>query len=109
MANISVNSSKVKATLTSIGTTYQSLETTLKEMENKKGELSQFWSSKEAMTFSTKLSELSTHVQSFKDKYNSFVEFVNDVLDTYGTCNTDLISTINSITEKANAEESSIQ
>lgn len=109
MANISVNSSKVKATLTSIGTTYQSLETTLKEMENKKGELSQFWSSKEAMTFSTKLSELSTHVQSFKDKYNSFVEFVNDVLDTYGTCNTDLISTINSITQKANAEESSIQ
>lgn len=104
MANISVSSSKVKAILASIGTTYKDLEATLKEMENKKTELSQFWSAKEATTFSTKLSQLSGHVQSFKNKYNSFVDFVNDVLDTYGTCNTDLISTINSITEKANSE-----
>lgn len=109
MANISVSSSKVKATLKTIGTTYQALETALKEMEKSKDMLSQFWSAKEATTFSAKLSQLSTHVNSFKDKYNSFVAFVNDVLDTYGTCNQDLISTINSITAQAKGEETSTQ
>lgn len=109
MASISVSSSKVKATLTTIDNAYQALETTLKEMEKSKDKLSQFWSAKEATAFCDKLSQLSTHVQSFKDKYNSFVAFINDVLDTYGTCNTDLISTINSITAQAKSEETSTQ
>ncbi len=104
MANISISSSKVKSTLTSIDTTYQSLELTLSEMENKKNELSQHWNSKEATAFFAKLSELSNHVADFKKKYSSFTTFINDVLDTYGTSNNDLISTINTITAKASGE-----
>ncbi len=105
MANISVKSSDVKTTLTSIGVAYESIESVLSEMETKKEELSQFWSSKEATAFSNKLSDLSEHIKSFNEKYISFVDFINDVLETYSTCNSNLISTINSITNKANGEE----
>lgn len=104
MANISVNSNDIKSTLNSISTTYESIESVLNEMETKKEELSQFWSSKEATAFQEKLSDLSEHVKSFNDKYASFVAFINDVLETYSTCNSNLISTINSIASKVNSE-----
>ena len=97
MANINFNSSSIDSTRASVKTSFQDLQAVITEMENRKRNLSKFWSSTEADDFITKLDNLSDMITKFNAKYEKYMSLLDQVYSAYKTDNTIFVAAINSL------------
>lgn len=97
MSKIIFSASNVQANVSLLKETYIELENKLAEMNVKKDQLSQFWSSTEANRFSANLLEVSQAFIKFKEKYDGYLEFLDSVITAYSNDSLSFLSTINSI------------
>lgn len=69
----------------------------MQEMSDKSGDLSSFWSAKEAQTFQGKISETLSNLSEFMTKYEDYMSFLDSVISSYSEDNTNLINSIKAI------------
>lgn len=104
MTKIVFSASEVQNTISTLQETYTALEDKLTEINTKKGQMSQFWSAKEASRFNENLTEISQAFAKFKTKYDGYLAFLNSVITAYSADSTSFVATINSIAASAKEE-----
>ena len=99
MSNNSIvfKSSEVDTTRNSVKQSFTELSSKVKEMQTKKDELSQFWSSDEADDFSQKLDNLHDMITKFNTKYDKYMNLLDQVYTTYELDTQNFLITINSL------------
>ena len=101
MATIDFNKNEVNATISSLTEEYDSLDNKFKEMNQKKDELTSFWDATEAETFKNQLENVSAMFEKFQNKYESFLTFLNSVVNSYSEDEEKFISSINSVAKES--------
>lgn len=104
MAKINFKLSEVQSTISGLSEIETNLNDKIKELNDKKALLSNFWSSTEAANFSVQLQTVQNNLSNFMKKYDGYLSFLNSVVTAYGQDEASFAATINSIAANQGSE-----
>ncbi len=83
MTQIYYDRNSVKSTVESLKSEYDQLIEKVKEMNQKKAQLTSFWDATEAERFSEQLDNVSNMLTEFQGKYDNYLKLIDSVTESY--------------------------
>ena len=102
MNDINVNVEGVASTFSQVLAVYADIEEKITELNEKKGEITSFWDSKEAAQFISQLDIVSSMLQSFSTEFDTFKNSINNILSVYNDQETYIVDSINAYASDRN-------
>lgn len=98
MSLIKMNPTGVTSTIeTSIRPAFNSLCEKLQEFSTQNSKVAEFWETKEAGTFLSRMAEVESSINTFIEKYNAYISFLNSAAQAYSEDKSNLANAIRSI------------
>ena len=95
MSEIKIETSEVSGIVSEIESIYEDLFSKIRELNEKKENVSSFWNSREATTFINQLDKVSKMLEDFDTEYKNFVLSLNNFIKMYNEEEDSIISSIN--------------